>query len=61
MFGTPNALHEVKRVKSLGDALKMVDFIGRAPNGPKFVVGMSKICPRDSHFHLEVYGTEKKM
>ena len=34
MFGTGRNFE--KRVKSLGDASKMVDFIGRAPNGPIF-------------------------
>ena len=59
MFGTGRNFE--KRVKSLGDASEMVDFIGGAPNEPKFHLALSQTAPRDYHFHLEVYGTEKEM
>ena len=49
------------RVKTLGDAAEMVDFIGGAPNEPKFNLGISQTGPMDSRFQLEVYGTEKEM
>ena len=32
-----------KRVKNLGDAAEMVDFIGGAPNEPKFNLGLPQI------------------
>ena len=39
----------------------MIDFIGGAPNEPKFDLGLSKISPKDYGLEHRVYADETKM